>query len=60
MLGAALIPMGIVLAVVALGVDLIGVGRWGGFGPVQIIGLGGGLFLTVAGGILIRTNGRPA
>jgi hypothetical protein len=59
-LGAALILFGIGLAVVVLAVDLVGTGHWGGFGPVQVVGLGGGLFLTLAGGILLRTNGRPA
>jgi len=60
MLGAVLVPLGIALALVALGIDLLGAGRWGGFGPVQVIGLVVGLALAVAGGILVRTNGRPA
>jgi len=60
MLGAALIPAGIIVAVLALSVDLIGAGRWNGFGPVQTIGLSVGLFMALAGGILVRTNGRPA
>ncbi len=60
LLGAALIPLGVALALVALGIDLLGAGRWSGFGPVQVIGLVGGLMLVVAGGILVRTNGRPA
>ncbi len=60
MLGAVLVPLGIALALMALGIDLLGAGRWSGFGPVQIIGLVVGLALAVAGGILVRTNGRPA
>lgn len=60
LLGAALVLLGTALALVALGIDLLGAGHWSGFGPVQIIGLGGGLVLAVAGGILVRTNGRPA
>lgn len=60
LLGAALIPLGTALALVALGVDVLGAGQWSGFGPVQIIGLGGGLALIIAGSILVRTNGRPA
>lgn len=60
MLGAALILAGIIVAVLALSVDLIGAGRWNGFGPVQTIGLSAGVFMALAGGILVRTNGRPA
>lgn len=60
MLGAALVPLGIALAMMALGIDLLGAGRWSGFGPVQIIGLVVGLALAIAGSILVRTNGRPA
>lgn len=60
LLGAVLMPLGTALALMALGIDLLGAGRWSGFGPVQVIGLVAGLALAVAGGILVRTNGRPA
>lgn len=60
MLGVALIPAGVILAALALSVDVIGAGRWNGFGPVQTIGLSAGVLMALAGGILARTNGRPA
>jgi|GEM_PF-530328 len=41
-------------------IDRIGMGEWGGFGPLQRIGLGGGLLLLAVGLILIRIGNRPA
>lgn len=41
-------------------IDRIGIGEWGGFGPLQRIGLAGGLLLLVVGLILIRIGNRPA
>jgi hypothetical protein len=41
-------------------IDRIGMGEWGGFGPLQRIGLGGGLLLLAIGLILIRIGNRPA
>ncbi|MGB9776459.1 MAG: hypothetical protein ACPLYD_07465 [Anaerolineae bacterium] len=59
--------LGIFLSVIAamtllwIGViDRIGMGEWGGFGPLQRIGLGGGLLMLVVGLILIRIGNRPA
>ncbi len=39
--------------------DRIGMGEWGGFGPLQQIGLGGALLLLIVGLILIRIGNRP-
>ncbi len=43
-----------------VGVDLLGVGRWGGFGPLQQTGLGLGFVALVVGLILVRLGDRPA
>ncbi|MCS7178418.1 MAG: hypothetical protein RML46_04805 [Anaerolineae bacterium] len=51
---AALVLLGIVA------IDRMGIGEWGGFGPLQRIGLGSGLLLLVVGLILIRIGNRPA
>lgn len=50
---------GLILLWISL-IDRIGMGEWGGFGPLQRIGLGGGLILLVVGLILIRIGNRPA
>jgi len=41
-------------------VDLIGAGEWGGFGPLQRLGIGLGLGATAVGLILVRLGDRPA
>jgi hypothetical protein len=59
-LGFAAVALGglVILGVVA--VDLIGAGRWGGFGPLQRIGIGLGGAAIAVGCILIRLGDRPA
>jgi hypothetical protein len=59
--------LGIIVVVLALlgvvgliGVDLIGVGEWSGFGPLQQIGVGLGGMAIVVGVILILLGNRPA
>ncbi len=59
--------LGIFLTVVAalallwIGViDRIGMGEWGGFGPLQRIGLFGAAAVLAVGLILIRIGNRPA
>jgi len=47
-----------ILGVIA--VDIAGAGRWGGFGPLQQIGIGLGLAAIAVGAILIRLGDRPA
>lgn len=41
-------------------VDIFGAGQWGGFGPLQRIGIGVGLGGVLVGLILIRLGDRPA
>ncbi|MDZ7296183.1 MAG: hypothetical protein ONB14_12285 [candidate division KSB1 bacterium] len=51
---AALLILGLVAA------DVVGAGRWGGFGPLQRIGLAFGGGLIVVGLLLMRLGNRPA
>jgi len=49
------------LAIVGLfAVDVFQAGRWSGFGPLQRIGLGGGIVAIAVGLILVRRGDRPA
>lgn len=43
-----------------ISVDLLGAGEWGGFGPLQRLGIGLGLGGAAVGLILIRLGDRPA
>jgi hypothetical protein len=43
-----------------VGVDVVGAGEWGGFGPLQQIGAGVGVAGILAGVILILRGNRPA
>jgi hypothetical protein len=43
-----------------LGADLLGVGRWGGFGPLQKTVLGLDFVALVVGFVLVRLGDRPA
>jgi hypothetical protein len=50
-----------VLGIVSItSVDILGAGRWSGFGPLQRMGIGLGLGTVVVGLILIRLGDRPA
>lgn len=47
----------------ALGIvmlDIFGVGQWGGFGPLQSIGIGTALGGVLVGLLLMRLGDRPA
>jgi len=59
-LGLFLIAVGVVVAVGTVGVDWVGAGEWSGFGPLQRIGVGGGLALLLASLPLLRLGDRPA
>ena len=48
----------LVLGIVA--VDVLGAGKWSGFGPLQQIGIGIGAAALAVGAILIRIGDRPA
>lgn len=47
-----------ILGIVAI--DLLGAGRWGGFGPLQRMGVGIGLGAIAVGLVLVRLGDRPA
>ncbi len=51
---AGLLIIGIIAA------DIVGAGRWGGFGPLQRIGIALGGGAIVIGLLLIRLGNRPA
>ena len=59
-LGIAVILLAILMAAGLFGADLIGAGRWGGFGPLQRIGAGLALTAIVVGLLLVRLGDRPA
>lgn len=59
-LGVFLTIVGVAVAGGTVAVDWVGVGEWGGFGPLQWIGLCGGVVLLLVGLILIRLGNRPA
>jgi hypothetical protein len=59
--------LGIVVILVTLlgvasviGVDVVGAGEWGGFGPLQQMGVGAGVVGVIVGVILILLGNRPA
>jgi hypothetical protein len=59
-LGILVVMAGLLILFGAIGVDLVGAGRWSGFGPLQRIGIGAGLVSLFAGSVLIRLGNRPA
>jgi hypothetical protein len=59
-LGIIVIALGVLVILGVTAVDFIGAGRWGGFGPLQRIGVAFGLFAIVVGYILVRLGNRPA
>ncbi|MCX7680631.1 MAG: hypothetical protein N2508_01470 [Anaerolineae bacterium] len=59
-LGIFVTALGVLAIVGIVAVDLIGAGEWGGFGPLQRIGVGLGLLAILVGWVLIRLGDRPA
>jgi hypothetical protein len=59
-LGIIVIALGLLVLFGVTGVDLIGAGKWEGFGPLQSIGIGLGATAIAVGCILIRLGDRPA
>ena len=59
-LGIIVIVLGGLAILGVVGVDLVGAGKWGGFGPLQrmVVGLCG--VAIVVGCILFRLGDRPA
>ena len=59
-LGIIIIVGGVAVVAVTVGVDLVGAGRWSGFGPVQIVGVLVGGLAIVLGIPLLFLGNRPA
>ncbi len=59
-LGFAVVGLGLLVVTATVGVDIVGAGQWGGFGPLQRIGISLSLAALVVGYILIRLGDRPA
>ncbi len=58
-LGYLFILFGLLVILAALGANVIG-GRDAGFGPFQLLGIGGGVVIIVMALPLIRLGDRPA
>ena len=59
-LGIGVITLGALAILGVIAVDLFGAGQWGGFGPLQRIGIGLGIATVAVGVILICLGDRPA
>ncbi len=59
-LGVIVIALGVLVALGVTIVDFIGAGKWGGFGPLQRIGIGLGSAAIAVGCVLFRLGDRPA
>ena len=51
-MGIGLIVVGLIAALVIAAADLIGLGGYYGFGPLQIFGVAGSLVMVVAGAVM--------
>ncbi len=59
-LGLFVVAISLVGIASIVSVDVLGAGKWSGFGPLQRLGIGLGLGALVVGFILIRLGDRPA
>lgn len=59
-LGIIVITLDLLAVLGVIAVDFIGAGKWGGFGPLQRIGIGLALVAIAVGLILVRLGNRPA
>ena len=59
-LGMVVIVLALLVILGVIAVDLIGAGKWSGFGPLQRIGIGLGLAALAVGCILVCLGDRPA
>ena len=59
-LGIVVIALCLLAVLGIIAVDFIGAGKWGGFGPLQRIGIGLCVIAIGVGFILIRLGDRPA
>ena len=59
-LGWLIVCAGAALALISLGADFVGAGRFGGLGPAQQAALGAAVLLIVVGLTLLPLGDRPA
>ena len=59
-LGIGVVALGVLIVLGVVAVDLFGAGQWGGFGPLQRIGIALGIAAIAVGSILVRLGNRPA
>jgi len=59
-LGILVIVLGLLVILGIVAVDFVGAGRWGGFGPLQRIGIGLSVVAVAVGFVLTRLGSRPA
>lgn len=59
-LGIGVIALGALAIGGVIAVDVFGAGQWGGFGPLQRIGIGLGVATVAVGVILVCLGDRPA
>jgi hypothetical protein len=51
---------GLIVGLALFGVDLVGAGQWGGFGPLQRLGTAASAAFILVGLILYRLGDTPA
>jgi hypothetical protein len=59
-LGIAVVSLASLMIAGLVGADVVGAGRWGGFGPLQRIGAGIAVLGIAVGLLLVRLGDRPA
>jgi hypothetical protein len=59
-LGIGVIALGLFVVLGVAAVDLLGAGQWGGFGPLQWMGIVLGIAAVAVGVILVCLGDRPA
>jgi len=59
-LGLFIIALSVVGTLGTIAVDALGAGQWSGLGPLQQLGICGGVLATLVGLVLTRLGDRPA
>ncbi len=59
-LGIFVIALGVLVVCGVVSVDVLQAGQWGGFGPLQRLGLALSVLAIVVGLLLYRLGDRPA
>ena len=59
-LGLFVIALSVVGTLGIIAVDALGAGQWSGLGPLQRLGVVGGVLATLVGLVLTRLGDRPA